>query len=89
MLGKQMGMTTDLSQSKVLVTIIYKTPDYPHLIQEFNYEGFDVPPNYPYFDKFMDYWKSNIPSIILDIKGLCQHGISEEYVHLQDNIVMH
>ena len=66
-----MEMATDISQSKVLVTIIYKTPDYPHLIQEFNYEGFDVPPDYPYFDKFMDYWRNNIPSIILDIKGLC------------------
>ena len=50
-----MAITTDISQSKVLVTIVYKTPDYPHLIQEFNYEGFDVPPEYPYFDKFMDY----------------------------------
>ena len=84
-----MGMTTDLSQSKVLVTIIYKTPDYPHLIQEFNYEGFDVPPEYPYFDKFMDYWKRNIPSIILDIRGLCHHDELGKYVHLQDKFTIH
>ena len=82
-------MVIKLSRSKIIATIVYKTPELPHLIQEFNYEGFDVPPNYPYFDKFMDYWKSNIPSIILDIKGLCQHGISEEYVHLQDNTFVH
>tara|TARA_R110002020_G_scaffold475147_2_gene708805 strand:- start:134 stop:388 length:255 start_codon:yes stop_codon:yes gene_type:complete len=84
-----MEMATDISQSKVLVTIIYKTPDYPHLIQEFNYEGFDVPPDYPYFDKFMDYWRNNIPSIILDIKGLCHHDVSGKYVHLQDNTFVH
>ena len=84
-----MAMITDISQSKVLVTIVYKTPDLPHLIQEFNYEGFDVPPEYPYFDKFMIYWRSNIPSIILDIKGMCQHDISEKYVHLYNNLTFH
>ena len=84
-----MAMITDISQSKVLVTILYKTPDLPHLIQEFNYEGFDVPPEYPYFDKFMDYWRDNIPSIILDIKGLCHQDITDRYVHLQDRLVFH
>ena len=80
---------TDVSQSKVLITIRYKTPEYPNLIQEFNYEGFDVPPEYPYFDTFMDYWKKNIPSIILDIKGLCQENVMEKYVCLQDTIIIH
>ena len=84
-----MAITTDISQSKVLVTIVYKTPDYPHLIQEFNYEGFDVPPEYPYFDKFMDYWNLHIPSIILEIKGLCHRDISERYVHLYNNLTFH
>jgi|TARA_R100000808_G_scaffold2876_1_gene10755 uncharacterized protein Usg len=84
-----MAIITDISQSIVLVTILYKTPDLPHLIQEFNYEGHDVPPEYPYFDKFMDYWRDNIPSIILDIKGLCHQDITDRYVHLQDRLVFH
>tara|TARA_R100000306_G_C4354851_1_gene132118 strand:+ start:736 stop:984 length:249 start_codon:yes stop_codon:yes gene_type:complete len=82
-------MTPNFSQSKVLVTIVYKTPQQPHIIQEFNYECFDVPPDYPYFDRFMDYWRLNIPSIILDIKGFCEQDLYSRYVHLQENLVIH
>ena len=54
-----------------------------------HYEGFDVPPEYPYFDKFMDYWNLHIPSIILEIKGMCHLDISEKYVHLYNNLTFH
>lgn len=84
-----MEMTTDSSQSKVLIVIVYKTIEHPHLIQEFNYEGFDLPPEYPYFDKFMDYWRHHIPSIILEIRGSCHPDELGRYVHLQDKITIH
>jgi len=84
-----MVTTTELTKSKVLVTILYKTPDCPSIIQEFNYEGYDIPPEFPYFDMFMEYWKKNIPSIILDIKGLCDPELNDKYVYLQEDFIIH
>jgi uncharacterized protein Usg len=87
MLGKQMAIR--LSKSKIIATIVYKTPELPHLIQEFNYEGFDIPPEYPYFDMFMEYWNRNIPSIILDVRGVCKDSLIEKYVQLHDTLTVH
>ena len=82
-------MAIRLSKSKIIATIVYKTPELPHLIQEFNYEGFDIPPEYPYFDMFMEYWDKNIPSIILDVRGVCKDSLIEKYVQLHDTLTVH
>jgi uncharacterized protein Usg len=87
MRGKQMAIR--LSKSKIIATIVYKTPELPHIIQEFNYEGFDIPPEYPYFDLFMEYWNKNIPSIILDVRGVCKDSLIEKYVQLHDTLTVH
>tara|TARA_R110000787_G_scaffold224080_2_gene332347 strand:- start:12300 stop:12548 length:249 start_codon:yes stop_codon:yes gene_type:complete len=82
-------MAIRLSKSKIIATIVYKTPELPHIIQEFNYEGFDIPPEYPYFDLFMEYWNKNIPSIILDVRGVCKDSLIEKYVQLHDTLTVH
>jgi len=82
-------MAIRLSKSKIIATIVYKTPELPHIIQEFNYEGFDIPPEYPYFDMFMEYWNKNIPSIILDVRGVCKDSLIEKYVQLHDTLTVH
>jgi len=82
-------MAIRLSKSKIIATIVYKTPELPHLIQEFNYEGFDIPPDYPYFDLFMEYWNNNIPSIILDVRGVCKDSLIDKYVQIQDTLTVH
>ena len=82
-------MVIKLTRSKIIATIVYKTPELPHLIQEFNYEGFDIPPEYPYFDLFMEYWNTNIHSIILDVRGVCREFPIDRYVYIQDTLTVH
>tara|TARA_R110002020_G_scaffold139634_3_gene310598 strand:- start:71 stop:313 length:243 start_codon:yes stop_codon:yes gene_type:complete len=77
------------TNEKVFVQILYKNNTYPNLIQEFSYEGYDVSPDYPHFDDFLNYWLKNIPYHIIDIQGFCQDLKKEKVVYLPDNFLIH
>tara|TARA_R110002033_G_C3739377_1_gene224949 strand:+ start:252 stop:512 length:261 start_codon:yes stop_codon:yes gene_type:complete len=76
------------SKSKVFAKILYRTYSDPSILQEFNYEGYDLPPECPYFDQFMTYWNENIPSTILEIKGFCKELNVDNYVHLPETFTV-
>lgn len=40
--------------------IIYHLPDHPALLQTFIWQKFDLAPEFPELQKFLDFWRSNI-----------------------------
>lgn len=40
--------------------IIYRLPDHPVLLQSFIWQKFDVAPDFPELNKFLEFWKKNI-----------------------------
>lgn len=40
--------------------IIYRLPDHPALLQTFIWQKFDLSPEFPELQKFLDFWKENI-----------------------------
>ena len=40
--------------------IIYRLPDYPALLQSFIWQKFDLAPEFPELQKFLDFWRDNI-----------------------------
>ena len=40
--------------------IIYRLPDHPALLQSFIWQKFDLAPDYPELQKFLEFWSANI-----------------------------
>ena len=40
--------------------IIYRLPDHPALLQTFIWQKFDLAPEFPELQKFLDFWRQNI-----------------------------
>lgn len=40
--------------------IIYCLPDYEKLLQEFIWQDYDIAPQYPVLQKFLNFWQSEI-----------------------------
>ena len=40
--------------------IIYRLPDHPALLQSFIWQKFDLAPDFPELNKFLEFWKSSI-----------------------------
>ena len=44
--------------------VLYRTPDYPSLLQSFIRQTLDLPPKYPVLVKFLDHWEQNLDGSI-------------------------
>ncbi|MDP6428592.1 MAG: Usg family protein [Rhodospirillales bacterium] len=44
--------------------VLYRIPDYPHLLQSFIWQTLDLPPDYPTLVKFLNYWEHNLDGSI-------------------------
>jgi uncharacterized protein Usg len=40
--------------------IIYRLPDHPALLQSFIWQKFDLAPDFPELNKFLEFWRNNI-----------------------------
>jgi uncharacterized protein Usg len=40
--------------------IVYRLPDHPALLQTFIWQKFDLAPDFPELQKFLDFWRRNI-----------------------------
>jgi len=47
---------------RVLTTaeILYYFPDYPALLQQYIWQDYDLAPQFPHLNKFIDFWNLNI-----------------------------
>lgn len=54
-LTKQLG-----DYSLTTAKIIYRLPDYIHLLQEYIWQDYDLAPEFPELKKFLDFWHENL-----------------------------
>jgi uncharacterized protein Usg len=49
-------------QDRVLTTaeILYYFPDYPDLLQQYIWQDYDVAPQFPCLNKFIQFWSHNL-----------------------------
>jgi len=47
-----------------LIQIYYHMPDYPRVLNEFNWQTIDLYPNFPRMKKFLDHWHEHIEAKI-------------------------
>lgn len=48
--------------------ILYRMPDHPKLLQTFVWQDFDVAPNFPILNGFLQYWRDKIEGKLHSVK---------------------
>jgi uncharacterized protein Usg len=48
--------------------ILYCIPDHPKLLQSFVWQFYDVAPDHPRLEKFLDHWRREIEAVIHSIE---------------------
>jgi len=48
--------------------IIYRLPDHPALLQSFIWQKFDLAPDFPELNKFLEFWRDNIEGKLHSVK---------------------
>ena len=51
----------------VTVQVVYYTPDYLHIVNEFMWQTEDQIPEFPRITKFLNYWDKNIDGPIKEV----------------------
>ena len=52
--------------------ILYRLPDFPHLLQSFIWQTMDLAPRFPSIAKFLRHWEDNIEADIFSVKVACK-----------------
>lgn len=62
--------------------ILYHMPERPKLLQTFVWQFYDVAPDYPRLEKFLDFWRAEIEGIIHSVEVAHRQMVSgAEYRH--------
>lgn len=48
--------------------ITYWMPDHPNLLQSFIWQHYDLAPEYPAMQKFLEFWKQNIEATLHSVR---------------------
>ncbi len=58
----------------ITTEVLYRMPDHPSLLQSFVWQCYDLHPQFPRINRFLDYWAANIEAdlhkVIVAHKGL-------------------
>jgi uncharacterized protein Usg len=70
--------------------IIYRLPDHPALLQTFIWQKFDLAPEFPELQKFLDFWKQNIEGQLhsVNVKQSSRTAPSR-FRHLKHQLTLH
>ena len=70
--------------------IIYHLPDYPALLQSFIWQRFDLAPEYPELQRFLEFWSRSIEGKLHSVKVNQSSGIGPSRVrHVKHNLTLH
>lgn len=50
------------------ICVIYKRPDFNHLLQEFTWQALDIPPQFRRMKRFLTYWRNEIRVPIVHVE---------------------
>ena len=48
--------------------ILYRLPDYPHLLQSFIWQELDIAPRFPVLRRFLDFWSGSLEGRLYSVK---------------------
>ncbi len=48
--------------------ILYHLPDHPSLLQSFVWQEYDLPPEFPELERFLDFWSRNLDGRLHSVK---------------------
>jgi uncharacterized protein Usg len=70
--------------------IIYRLPDHPALLQTFIWQKFDLAPEFPELQKFLDFWKENIEGRLHSVNvKQSSRGVPNRFRHVKHQLTLH
>jgi uncharacterized protein Usg len=70
--------------------IIYHLPDHPALLQSFIWQKFDLAPDFPELQRFLDFWRSSIEGKLHSVNIKQSSGIGpNRFRHVKHSLTLH
>ena len=69
------------------VQVHYYLPDHPSLLQLFVMQQYDVGPNFPELDRFLDYWRREIEAVLHSVRVAHKHLIGPAEWRAVDGVI--
>lgn len=69
--------------------ILYHMPDHPHLLQTFVWQEYDIPPEFPILQRFLDFWKKNLDGPLHSVKIASVDGINPAEMRIGEEFRLH
>ena len=48
--------------------ILYRIPDHPSLLQSYIWQEYDLPPQFPQLQRFLEFWRENLDGALHSVK---------------------
>jgi uncharacterized protein Usg len=70
--------------------IIYRLPDHPVLLQSFIWQKFDLAPDFPELNKFLQFWRSNIEGELHSVNvKQSSRSTANRFRHVKHSLTLH
>jgi uncharacterized protein Usg len=70
--------------------ILYHLPDHPALLQTFIWQKFDLAPNFPELQKFLEFWKTSIEGKLHSVNVKQSSGTAaNRFLHVKHPLTLH
>ncbi len=70
--------------------IIYRLPDHPALLQTFIWQKFDLAPDFPVLQKFLEFWRGNIEGELHSVNvKQSSRSMPNRLRHFKHSLTMH
>ena len=69
--------------------IVYRLPDYPTILQSYVWQDFDLSPEFPILQKFLNFWQSNLDGKIYAVTVGSKSLIETGDVQVAEEISIH
>jgi uncharacterized protein Usg len=60
--------TTIASYQLTTAEILYRMPDFPHLLQTYLWQNLDLAPEFPILHKFLDFWQRQLDGKVYSVR---------------------
>jgi uncharacterized protein Usg len=70
--------------------IIYRLPDHPALLQSFIWQKFDLAPDFPELNKFLEFWRGNIEGKLHSVNvKQSSRSTPNRFRHVKHTLTLH
>ena len=70
--------------------IIYRLPDHPALLQSFIWQKFDLAPDFPELNKFLEFWRTNLEGKLHSVNvKQSSRSIPNRFRHVKHTMTLH